>query len=207
MANQELPNYSSLLEKSVRLFTTFTSVIQRGFVAFFSFPSSTEEIQEDERSSRNFAAEVEASDFGKLSSSFETKLSPSEATATEFPDESSQAADERMNTDPSDDELLADELESSSSSLSEMLDQTFQEYTMSTEGLVDKVHELQLEGEGLESVTAEVIETLLVIKERFSKLSRSDQEILSDNVATLPDVLEGYYSFSFNLFECKLPLS
>ena len=205
MANQELPNYSSLLEKSVRLFTTFTSVIQRGFVAFFSFPSSTEEIQEDERSSRNFAAEVE--DFGKLSSSFETKLTPSEATATEFPDESSQAADERMNTDPSDDELLADELESSSSSLSEMLDQTFQEYTMSTEGLVDKVHELQLEGEGLESVTAEVIETLLVIKERFSKLSRSDQEILSDNVATLPDVLEGYYSFSFNLFECKLPLS
>ena len=204
MANQELPNYSSLLEKSVRLFTTFTSVIQRGFVAFFSFPSSTEEIQEDERSSRNFAAEVE--DFGKLSNSFETKLTPSEATATEFPDESSQAADERMNTDPSDDELLADELESSSSSLSEMLDQTFQEYSMSTEGLVDKVHELQLE-EGLESVTAEVIETLLVIKERFSKLSRSDQEILSDNVATLPDVLEGYYSFSFNLFECKLPLS
>ena len=204
MANQELPNYSFLLEKSVRLFTTFTSVIQRGFVAFFSFPSSSEEIQEDERSSRNFAAEVE--DFGKLSSSFETKLTPSEATATELPGESSQAADERMNTDPSDDELLADELESSSSSLSEMLDQTFQEYSMSTEGLVDKVHELQLE-EGLESVTAEVIETLLVIKERFSKLSRSDQEILSDNVATLPDVPEGYYSFSFNLFECKLPLS
>ena len=204
MANQELPNYSFLLEKSVRLFTTFTSVIQRGFVAFFSFPSSSEEIQEDERSSRNFAAEVE--DFGKLSSSFETKLTPSEATATELPGESSQAADERMNTDPSDDELLADELESSSSSLSEMLDQTFQEYSMSTEGLVDKVHELQLE-EGLESVTAEVIETLLVIKERFSKLSRSDQEILSDNVATLPDILEGYYSFSFNLFECKLPLN
>ena len=204
MANQELPNYSSLLEKSVRLFTTFTSVIQRGFVAFFSFPSSSEEIQEDERSSRHFAAEVE--DFGKLSISCETKLTPSEATTTELPAEGSQAADERMNTDPSDDELL-DELESSSSSLSEMLDQTFQEYTMSTEGLVDKVHELQLEGEGLESVTAEVIETLLVIKERFSKLSRSDQEILSDNVATLPDVLEGYYSFSFNLFECKLPLS
>ena len=204
MANQELPNYSFLLEKSVRLFTTFTSVIQRGFVAFFSFPSSSEEIQEDERSSRNFAAEVE--DFGKLSSSFETKLTPSEATATELLGESSQAADERMNTDPSDDELLADELESSSSSLSEMLDQTFQEYSMSTEGLVDKVHELQLE-EGLESVTAEVIETLLVIKERFSKLSRSDQEILSDNVATLPDILEGYYSFSFNLFECKLPLN
>ena len=204
MANQELPNYSSLLEKSVRLFTTFTSVIQRGFVAFFSFPSSSEEIQEDERSSRHFAAEVE--DFGKLSSSCETKLTPSEATTTELPAEGSQAADERMNTDPSDDELL-DELESSSSSLSEMLDQAFQEYTMSTEGLVDKVHELQLEGEGLESVTAEVIETLLVIKERFSKLSRSGQEILSDNVATLPDVLEGYYSFSFNLFECKLPLS
>ena len=73
--------------------------------------------------------------------------------------------------------------------------------------LVDKVRELQLEGEGLECLTAEDIESLLIVKERFSKLSRSDQEIFADNVATLPDVLEGYYSFSFNLFECKLPLS
>ena len=194
MADPELPNYSSLLERSVRLFTTFTTALQRDFVAFFSFPSSSEKIHEDEGSSRDFAAEVE--DFGKLSSSFE------EATTTELPAEGSQEAVGGMNTAGE----MFDELESSSSSLGEMLDYTFKD-TMSTEGVVDKVHELQLEGEGLESVTAEVIESLLLVKERFSKLSRSDQEILADNVATLPDVVEGYYSFSFNLFECKLLLN
>lgn len=194
MADQELPNYSSLLEKSVRLFTTFTTALQRDFVAFFSFqiPSSSEKMLEDEGSSRDFAAEVE--DFSKLSSSFE------EATTTELPAEGSQEAVDGMNTAGE----LFDELESSSSSLGEMLDYTFKEYAMPTEGAVDKVHELQLQGEGLESVTAEVVESLLLVKESFSKLSRSDQEILADNVATLPDVLEGYYSFSFNLFECKL---
>ena len=192
MADQELPTYSSLLERSVRLFTTFTTALQRDFVAFFSFPSSS---HEDEGSSRDFAAEVE--DFSKLSSSCE------EATTTELPAEGSQEAVEEINTAGE----LFDELESSSSSLGEMLEYTFKEYAMSTEGVVDKVNDLQLEGEGLESVTAEVIESLLVVKERFSKLSRSDQEMLADNVATLPDVLEGYYSFSFNLFECKLPLS
>lgn len=195
MADQELPNYSSLLEKSVRLFTTFTAVLQRDFVAFFNFqiPSSSEKMLEDEGSSRDFAAEVE--DFSKLSSSFE------ETTTTELPAEGSQEAVDRMNMAGE----LFDELESSSSSLGEMLDYTFKEYA--TEGAVDKVHELQLQGEGLESVTAEVVENLLLVKESFSKLSRSDQEVLADNVATVPDVLEGYYSFSFNLFECKLPLS
>lgn len=198
MADQELPNYSSLLEKSVRLFTTFTTALQRDFVAFFNFqiPSSSEKMLEDEGNSRDFAAEVE--DFSKLSSSFE------ETTTTELPAEGSQEAEvDRMNMAGE----LFDELESSSSSLGEMLDCTFKEYAMPTEGAVDKVHELQLQGEGLESVTAEVVENLLLVKESFSKLSRSDQEVLADNVATLPDVLEGYYSFSFNLFECKLPLS
>lgn len=197
MADQELPNYSSLLEKSVRLFTTFTTALRRDFVAFFNFqiPSSSEKMLEDEGSFGDFAAEVE--DFSKLSSSFE------ETTTTELPAEGSQEAIDRMDMAGE----LFDELESSSSSLGEMLDYTFREYAMPTEGAVDKVHELQLQGEGLESVTAEVVENLLLVKESFSKLSRSDQEVLADNVATLPDVLEGYYSFSFNLFECKLPLS
>ena len=197
MADQELPNYSSLLEKSVRLFTTFTTALRRDFVAFFNFqiPSSSEKMLEDEGSFGDFAAEVE--DFSKLSSSFE------ETTTTELPAEGSQETIDRMDMAGE----LFDELESSSSSLGEMLDYTFKEYAMPTEGAVDKVHELQLQGEGLESVTAEVVENLLLVKESFSKLSRSDQEVLADNVATLPDVLEGYYSFSFNLFECKLPLS
>ena len=197
MADQELPNYSSLLEKSVRLFTTFTTALRRDFVAFFNFqiPSSSEKMLEDEGSFGDFAAEVE--DFSKLSSSFE------ETTTTELPAEGSQEAIDRMDMAGE----LFDELESLSSSLGEMLDYTFREYAMPTEGAVDKVHELQLQGEGLESVTAEVVENLLLVKESFSKLSRSDQEVLADNVATLPDVLEGYYSFSFNLFECKLPLS
>ena len=197
MADQELPNYSSLLEKSVRLFTTFTTALRRDFVAFFNFqiPSSSEKMLEDEGSFGDFAAEVE--DFNKLSSSFE------ETSTTELPAEGSQEAIDRMDMAGE----LFDELESSSSSLGEMLDYTFKEYAMPTEGAVDKVHELQLQGEGLESVTAEVVENLLLVKESFSKLSRSDQEVLADNVATLPDVLEGYYNFSFNLFECKLPLS
>ena len=162
MADQELPNYSSLLEKSVRLFTTFTTALRRDFVAFFNFqiPSSSEKMLEDEGSFGDFAAEVE--DFSKLSSSFE------ETSTTELPAEGSQEAIDRMDMAGE----LFDELESSSSSLGEMLDYTFKEYAMPTEGAVDKVHELELQGEGLESVTAEVVENLLLVKESFSKSSR-----------------------------------
>lgn len=64
----------------------------------------------------------------------------------------------------------------------------------------------QLVGEGCDSIVdlmVHLTEVLFSLKEIFSKSSRADQEVLANQIPSLPLALEGLYALLFNLFECE----
>lgn len=64
----------------------------------------------------------------------------------------------------------------------------------------------QLVGEGCDSIVdlmVQLTEVLFSLKEIFSKSSRADQEVLANQIPSLPLALEGLYALLFNLFECE----